>query len=310
MKNEKPRVSKTLTSNPSVSRPLVSVVIPSYNSQKYIEKCLNSLMMQKTKVPYEIIVVDSSKDDAPQIVAKKFPRVKLIRLQGQTYPGGGRNIGIEDAQGKIIAFIDSDCVAHPNWINDALTSINKGYSIVGGSVKNANPQSNISIADFILTFNEFLIGMPKREVQFMPTCNLFCKKEVFGKIGGFSPDLLAGEDTLFNYKAIKEFKLLFNPNIKIAHHNRESFSKFVKHHYNFGQHSARLRKKINLPGSFLAKYSVLALMVPFVKLARISFRMVRWNRFMLPEFILSFPLVFVGAMVWGWGFVITVAQKD
>lgn len=286
-----------------IKKPVVSVIIPSYNSEKLISRCLTSLVNQRTKIPYEIIVVDSSKDNTPKIIKNDFPSVKLIRLKQQTYPGAGRNIGVENAKGKIIAFIDSDCIAHPNWINDALNSIDKGYNIVGGSVKNANPQSMVSIADFILTFNEFLAGMPKREVKFMPTCNFFCRKEVFGEIGGFPPDLLAGEDTLFNYKATKEYKLLFNPEIKIAHHNREKFSKFMKHHYNFGRHSAMLRKKIKLPGHIFARYPLLAFGIPFVRLLRISLRMVRWNRFMLPDFILSFPLFFLGVMAWGWGFV-------
>ena len=237
-----------------------------------------------------------------EIIKDKFPSVKLIHLKEQTLPGAGRDIGISEAKGKIIAFTDSDCIVNNNWLQTALESINKGYSVVGGSVKNANSQTLISIADYFLTFNEFLPTMPKREVLFMPTCNLICKKEVFEDIGGFPPHLAAGEDTIFNYKASKKYKLLFNPRIKISHNNRDSFKKFFKHHYNFGLHAALLRKKYKLPGNIFVKYPPLIVLIPFVRFFLISLRMVRWNWKMLPSFIVSSPLIFIGILIWSVGF--------
>ena len=67
-------------------KPLISIVIPSFNSEKYIAKCLNSLKNQITKIPYEIIVVDSSKDHTPSIIKEQFPFVRLIQLKKQTLP--------------------------------------------------------------------------------------------------------------------------------------------------------------------------------------------------------------------------------
>lgn len=284
-------------------KPLVSIVIPCYNSERYIEKCLWSLVLQETSIPYEIIVVDSSKDSTPLIIEQKFPSVKLIRRTQRTLPGEGRNIGVAAASGDIIAFIDSDCIASKNWLESAVNKVSETYPVVGGSVRNANPQTLISIADYILAFNEFLPSMPGRKTTFMPTCNLFCQKKAFDEIGGFRADLLAGEDTLFNYEMAKKYRLLFNPEIKISHHNRDNFRNFYRHHYNFGGYSALLRKKIKLPGHIFAKYPLLALLVPFARTIRISQRMIRWNWKMLPQFVMALPLVFVGVAVWSWGFI-------
>ncbi len=156
---------------PAGKKSLASVVIPSYNAEKHIEKCLASILRQRFAPQYEIIVVDSSHDSTPHLIAEKFPTVKLIHLDTQTYPGAGRNVGVREAQGDIIAFIDSDCVAAEDWVEKGVKEIKGGYSVVGGSVANANP-GWISWADYFLTFNEFMPTMPKREVQFMPTCNL------------------------------------------------------------------------------------------------------------------------------------------
>ncbi len=283
------------------NKPFVSVVIPSYNAEKHIEKCLASLFSQKTALSYEVIVVDSSTDATPAIIWGKFPAVKLIHLEKQTYPGAGRNIGVREARGEIIAFIDSDCVAAEEWLEQGMEAIKKGHDIVGGSVRNANP-GLISWADYFLTFNEFMPTMPRREVQFMPTCNFICNKKMFEKIGGFDPTLFAGEDTLFCYRALQHARLFFDSSVLVSHNNREQFSKFMKHHSSFGWHSAQLRKKIKLPGSALARYPFLALSVPFIRFSTISMRMMRWNRKALLHFMMASPLLLLGVGAWSIGF--------
>ncbi|MBI2668826.1 glycosyltransferase [Candidatus Woesearchaeota archaeon] len=280
---------------------LVSVVIPCYNSARHIEPCLNSIVQQKVPFQYEVIVVDSSTDETPKIVQEKFPSVQLIHLDLQTYPGAGRNIGAKEAQGKILAFIDSDCVASGHWLQTVVESMHQGYSFVGGAVRNGNP-GLISHADFILTFNEFMEGMPRREVRFMPTCNFVCYKDDFHAVGGFDPAYPVGEDTLFCYAAAQKYKLLFNPALIAAHTNRDTLSAFLRHQYYFGKHSAALRKKIKLLGAFLAKFPVLALLAPFVRVGRIGWRIFRWNMRKLPLFIVVLPFIGLGAGAWGWGF--------
>jgi GT2 family glycosyltransferase len=282
----------------------VSVVIPSYNSEKYIQKCLASLSKQKGNFKYEIIVVDSSEpsDSTRKIIKRDFNFVKLVELKKQTLPGEGRNIGIKQAKGKIIAFLDTDCVAREDWLNKAVDTVNQGYFIIGGAVRNANP-GIISTADHILTFNEFLPGMPRREIEFMATCNLVCKKEIFKKIGGFPLDLAAGEDTIFCYNATKKYKILFNPDMIISHHNRTEFKKFMMHHNNFGKHSAMLRKSYALPGRIFARYPVLALLAPGARFIRILSRIISSNGNLWYEFCATSPIIFLGLTSWSAGFI-------
>ncbi len=285
------------------SKPLVSVIIPSYNSKKYIEKCLASVLDQKTEHTFEVIVVDSSSDATPAIITAQFPTVKLIHLNEQTYPGAGRNIGVQHAQGDIIAFIDSDCVADENWLEKAIGSLSGHYSFVGGGVKNGNPHSSISKVDFWLTFNEFTSTMPHRNVTFMPTCNFICTKKAFLEVGGFDPHLLAGEDTLFCLKASTKYALLFNPRAMVSHMNRTSFKPFLRHHHSFGKHSAFLRQHFDLPGNGLSKYALLSFCAPVVKYMRITGRMGRWNQDSLLSYVLLTPLVMLGVAAWGVGFI-------
>ncbi len=282
--------------------PAVSVIIPSYNAEKHIEKCLSSLQQQATTITYEVIVVDSSTDSTPTIVRERFPAVRLIHLRQQTYPGAGRNIGVKKARGQLIAFIDSDCAAAKDWLEQGTTAIKSGYHLVGGGVANANP-GWISWPDYFLTFNEFMPSMPKAEVKFMPTCNLLVTKTAWEEIDGFREDLLAGEDTLFCYAAARNYRLLFEPRVVVYHHNREEWEKFLHHHHNFGRHSAHVRKQADIPGKSLVRNPFLALLAPAARISRLSWRMLRHNRRYLPQFVVGLPVLYAGAAAWSYGFI-------
>ena len=90
--------------------PLVSVIIPVYNAEKYIAKCINSLIEQ-TLQNFEVIVVnDGSTDNTPDILkelAKEDSRIIVINQSNQKQ-GAARNRGLEIAKGKYITFVDAD----------------------------------------------------------------------------------------------------------------------------------------------------------------------------------------------------------
>lgn len=88
---------------------MVSVIIPTYNSSKYISETLNSVLRQDFS-DFEVVVVDdASTDDTCRIVSQiNDPRIKLLPQSQNGGAGVSRNIGVEAAQGRYIAFLDSD----------------------------------------------------------------------------------------------------------------------------------------------------------------------------------------------------------
>src|SRR4030067_1245470 len=92
--------------------PQISVIIPCFNSGKYLRECLDSVLSQ-TSQDFEVIVVDDgSTDDTPSIIKSYGSRVRLIR-QDNKGPSSARNAGIKIAQGNYIAFQDADDVWLP-----------------------------------------------------------------------------------------------------------------------------------------------------------------------------------------------------
>jgi len=104
-----------------MKEPLVSVVIPTSNSEKTLEKCLESIKKQTYK-NIEIIVVDKFSKDRTIEIAKKY-KVKLI--QGDFNKPQARNVGILNSKGKYIFLADSDFVFEPTLIKEAVKCFNE-----------------------------------------------------------------------------------------------------------------------------------------------------------------------------------------
>lgn len=91
---------------------MFSIILPNYNSENYIKKCIDSILCQ-TYDNFELIIVDDMSTDNSVDIIKEYddPRIKLIELDKKAYNGGTRNIGVKNAKGEYILFIDCD-----DWI--------------------------------------------------------------------------------------------------------------------------------------------------------------------------------------------------
>ena len=128
----------------SVSRyPTVSVVIPCKNSEKTLETCLKALL-QQTEAALEVIVVNDNSTDRTAEIAQKFP-VVLKNTHLGTSAGAARNSGAESAQGEVVAFIDSDCEASPDWLAKIKNNFAKDPDLgaVGGRYSHPSMKSSI-----------------------------------------------------------------------------------------------------------------------------------------------------------------------
>lgn len=102
--------------------PKVSVVVPVYNVEQYVEKCVRSILSQ-TEKDFELLLVDDgSTDSSGQIcdrLAAEDPRARVIHQKNQGL-GGARNTGIEEAKGEWLLFVDSDDWIEPQTLEKAL----------------------------------------------------------------------------------------------------------------------------------------------------------------------------------------------
>lgn len=132
----------------------VSIITPSYNSEKYIAESISSVLNQ-TYTNWEMIVIDDFSTDNTKAIVKEFAnsdnRIKLVELEKNSGAAIARNRGIELATGRFIAFLDSDDL----WLEDFLNKsiyfmVENNYKLVFSSYKRVDDHLNPILNDFIV----------------------------------------------------------------------------------------------------------------------------------------------------------------
>jgi GT2 family glycosyltransferase len=286
------------------SEPIVSVIVPCFNSEQTIRRCLNALLEQSTAIPYDVTVVDSSVDETSRIVEMEFPAVRLIHLDRRTFAGAARNIGSRATQAPFCLMIDSDCIARSDLIERMIARHSEApYSAVGGALCNGTPKSLSGWTGYLLEFKEFIPAAPKREVDTVPTANVTYRREALERHGGFDDDMWLAEDILFNWKMCRAGgRILFDPEIEVTHLNRTGWSEVLSYQVSLGKCSAEARRRGALPGEVLLRYPGLITLMPFVRLLRAAVWLARVDRRVFFMFLLISPMYFIGTCLWSLGF--------
>lgn len=283
--------------------PKISVVIPSYKPGEIFTECLHSVMTQTIDVSYEVIVVDSSPQPIGPRFSSSFPQVQFVHLPQRTLPGKARSIGAQMAKGEIVCFIDTDCIADPEWLRWLWQVQIEGYRVAGGSVVNGTPKSAIGTAEYLLEFNEFNPLTPARNVRALPSCNLSVHQEIFKRVGYF-PDFMKGEDTIFCERVYALGELIrFVPEARITHMNRIGFFHFIKNQVALGEGAVECRRRTQRPGAFLTRMPPLLPLLPIYRTVAISRRLLGSDLALFLRFVAFYPLILLGLMAHAWGFI-------
>ena len=188
--------------------PKVSVIVPVYNSEKYIEKCLNSIIEQTYK-DFELIVInDGSKDNSLEILEKyknDFPKVITLINQENIGVSKTRNNAIKMAKGKYVMFIDNDDFIDKDYIETFINEAEKeDYDVVLGGYRRPNEKGEI-IKKLKLPQEEWAKFM-----IFAPWARIY-KKEYLLKNDIEFLSVNIGEDVYFNIQAMmisKKIKII------------------------------------------------------------------------------------------------------
>lgn len=191
-------------------KPLVSVIIPTYNNSKYISKSINSIFNQSFK-NFELIVVDDcSKDNTLQILKKyKDKRLSIFKTPKNSGSALARNIGIYNSRGKYVFFIDGDCVASKNWIKEGLKVFEREKCLgVEGKIyyvsKNYRPTA-IDDSINVIKGGGFFGG------------NIAYTKIILGRVNGFDKNLIRMQDRDLGFKISQIGKIFFCDKMVVTH---------------------------------------------------------------------------------------------
>lgn len=164
--------------------PRVSVVIPVYGRTESLRKAVVSLFAQDLGAhELEIIVVDSSPDDANERLVRELamgaPFPLCFFRKSPEGPGPSRNLGAREARAGFLAFMDSDCQAHPQMLRHSLAAFEAGVGIVQGKTL-PDPEGRLGALTWY--------PMNEKEYFVYECTNIVYRREAFEAAGGFLPD--------------------------------------------------------------------------------------------------------------------------
>jgi glycosyltransferase involved in cell wall biosynthesis len=208
------------------SNPLVSIIIPTYNSEKTLAKCLESIKNQTYK-NIEIIVVDKNSKDETVKIAKIY-EVKVFVINAKER-SEQKNFAIKQSKGKYIYIVDSDFIIEPEVIEEAVRKCED---------KNCDAICVHNTSDPTISFWSKVRKL-ERDCYKDDELNVaarFFRKDIFEAIGGFDESLIAGEDYDFHNRLLeKGFKVGRIRAQEIHIGEPKTLAEIVKKHYYYGK---------------------------------------------------------------------------
>lgn len=210
---------------------LLSIIIATRNRPDMVRKCLKNVYKQDY-ANFETIVVDaSSNNKIKKIILKSFPKVKYMYFaNGKNKRPESKNLGLKNAKGDIVAFIDDDSILQNGWMEACINSYSRSdIGGAGGVITDTNVPKEIYGTDEIgkITFNGTRIGNFDKdpgaivEVDHLRGCNMSFRREILEKIGSFDINYTGSnvlEETDLSIRVKKAgFKIIFNPTMKVVH---------------------------------------------------------------------------------------------
>lgn len=201
----------------------VSIIIPTFNRRKSLQRMLDSLFAQTfPQENFEIVLVnDGSTDDTERTILdlkKSHPNICYIKQLNKGI-ASARNNGINNSKGDIIGFTDDDCIVDPSWIQNAVESFknNELCGVQGMTL----PESPIDKKKLIFHYVHAVKNTGKEDTISYQTCNIFYRKKHLIEIDGFDEKLRYGSDDDIAFRLIRKgYKIKFDKNVLVYHEVR------------------------------------------------------------------------------------------
>ena len=236
-----------MSTHTEVNKPLVSVVMPAYNAELFVEEAILSVVNQ-TVSDWELIVIDDcSKDETAEIVrkiAEKDPRIQLVKNDVNMMVSKTRNRGVELSRGKYIAFLDSDDYWNPHFLERMVSCIeDTGADIVYCSYELVDEQGQKVCNDFIVplstTFEEAI-------VRSAITCSTVLMKSEIAKNNPFPANVYHEDITLW-FTLLRDGKIARGDQTVLASYRQRSGSRSSDKIRNARKRWIVYRKHLKLP---------------------------------------------------------------
>jgi len=223
--------------------PRVSVVVAAHNAALTLDECLRSL--ETLRYPdYEVIVVNDGSTDDSESIIRRYP-FKAITTKNQGV-SAARNEGLRAATGEIVAYIDSDAAADPDWLSYlACTYLESDVVGVGGPNLVPNEDNWIAKCVYRAPGGPTQVMLDDRSAEHIPGCNMSFLKRALDDIGEFDPIFTkAADDVDICWRLLERgWRIGFSPSAVVWHHRRPSIKAYWRQQTGYGESEVLLEQK-------------------------------------------------------------------
>src|SRR3989338_6363343 len=237
-------------------QPLISVIIPTYNSHKYISAVFDAILNNNYQNLEIIVVDDNSTDHTLEIVETykhKFKNLSIIIKPKNLKKSAAisTNIGVKKAKADIVCSIDSDAIISNNWFNEVLMQFqkNKKLGAVAGYIYTGNKEiiwASFMGAELEDRYDQIFQenNVTGAEVDHISTCNTAYSKKALNDVKLLDEELYYGYDVDLSYKLKnKGYALKLMKNISCEHFWKESLIGYLKQQYNVAYGRMQILKR-------------------------------------------------------------------
>lgn len=251
----------------------VSIICPLFNEEKFIERCVLSIINQDyPKDSLEVLFIDGrSTDRTRELVekyTKEYPYIRLLDNPQQVVPYA-LNKGVEASKGEVVMRIDGHCVYPTNYVSELVRYLYELDADNVGGVWNTQPAKDTAVCQAIALASSHPFGVGgsmhkigASEIMETDTVPFGCyKREVFEKTGLFDTDLIRNQDDEFNGRLLNlGGKIVLIPQVIINYTARDSIRKMRHMYYQYGLYKPLVNKKLGSPATIRQFFPLLFLL--------------------------------------------------
>lgn len=194
----------------------VSIVIPAKNEEKTLDAVLAAVWasLERFGAGGEVILVDNGSSDATCKLA--LQRQCRVIVDPSASIAGLRNLGVREASGRYLGFLDADCIVDPDWVSCCVQRLSDDQrnGLVG-----TRAVPDLSCATWVEEgWYRLVSGAPRPDYPaWIGSSNMFLRREVFEEVGGFHAGLLTAEDVEFCKKIAARYRICLEKRINTIH---------------------------------------------------------------------------------------------
>jgi glycosyltransferase involved in cell wall biosynthesis len=280
------------------SKPKLSVVVASQNASRSVRDCLTALESQRKNGSIEIVVVDNSVDETPDIIRREFPKAKLIAADRSKLIPELWGIGISESTGDYLALTTTHFVPSHTWTSEILKAHERPDSGVGGAIENDTTAGLVSWAIYFCRYSAYMLPFAATGVSDFAADNASYKRRDLERVAYSISD--GFWETFVHQEMLKEgMSLIKLPDIVVYHQNSFSFSGFMNQRFWHGrQFGAQRAGRVSTPKR--AALILASPLIPLLYLFRITRRVFARKR-NIGKLAAAFPILSLFLLSWSFG---------